>query len=162
MKKGDLHITNWRELSWWANFLGKFVKLTFVCWLHQLSCWSCPSIGYFTTTKRLFFIDVTNYHWDEPYLFRKYNDKMILRCVTEEEKPDILYRCHSSNYGRYFGSHRMTMKVLQSRFYCATLFKNAYSFVMKCDKCQRTRNIFKRQEMPLRGILEVSSLMYGE
>jgi len=36
-----------------------------------------------------------------------------------------------------------------------SLFKDAHLFVSKCDQCQRTGNITKRNEMPLNNILEV-------
>lgn len=68
---------------------------------------------------------------------------------------DILYHCHSSDYGGHFGGHGTSLKVLQSQFYWRTLIKDANSFVMESDRCQRIGNISRRQEMPLHGILEV-------
>jgi len=35
------------------------------------------------------------------------------------------------------------------------LFQNAYSYVKTCDACQRTGNISRRNEMPLKNIVEV-------
>ena len=49
----------------------------------------------------------------------------------------------------------MAAKVLQLGFYWPTLFKDAQAFVVACDRCQRTGNISKRNEMPLKNILEV-------
>ena len=46
-------------------------------------------------------------------------------------------------------------KVLQSGFYLPSLFKDAHAFVSTCDKCQRMGNISRRDEGPLKGILEV-------
>ena len=45
--------------------------------------------------------------------------------------------------------------MLQSGFYCPTLFKDAHHFVSTCDKCQRMGSISKRDETPLQPILEV-------
>ena len=45
--------------------------------------------------------------------------------------------------------------MLQSSFYLPSLFKDAHSFSKSCDQCQRTTNIGKRNEMPLKTILEV-------
>ncbi|KAL9237168.1 hypothetical protein vseg_011752 [Gypsophila vaccaria] len=42
-----------------------------------------------------------------------------------------------------------------SGFYWPTLFKHCTEFVLACDRCQRTGNISRRQEMPQIGILEV-------
>ena len=44
---------------------------------------------------------------------------------------------------------RTAHKVLQSGFYCPTLFKDARKFVLSCEECQRIGNISKRQEMPM-------------
>ncbi|KAL4347969.1 hypothetical protein GQ457_17G008410 [Hibiscus cannabinus] len=51
--------------------------------------------------------------------------------------------------------NRTTAKVLQSGFYWPTLHKDAQLFCQQCDRCQRTGNISKRNEMPLQNILEV-------
>ncbi|KAI4315915.1 hypothetical protein L6164_023944 [Bauhinia variegata] len=61
------------------------------------------------------------------------------------------YSCHSSSYA----AHKTANKELQSRFYLPTLFKDAQSFVERCDKCQRARNLSKRYELPQNPILEV-------
>lgn len=60
-----------------------------------------------------------------------------------------------SYYGGHFGGHRTAMKVLQSRFYWPILLIDANLFVIHCDRCKRTINISRRQEMPLHEILEV-------
>ncbi|KAL4384559.1 hypothetical protein GQ457_15G018420 [Hibiscus cannabinus] len=46
-------------------------------------------------------------------------------------------------------------KVLQSGFYWPTLFKDAHNYYKACDRCQRTGNISRRNEMSLQYILEV-------
>ena len=42
---------------------------------------------------------------------------------------------------------RTAHKVLQSSFYCPTLFKDARKFVLSCDECQRIGNISRRHEI---------------
>jgi len=49
----------------------------------------------------------------------------------------------------------MEIKVLQCGFYWPILFKSAHAFVESCNACQRTRNISRRNEIPLNNILEV-------
>ncbi|XP_021719923.1 uncharacterized protein LOC110687584 [Chenopodium quinoa] len=46
-------------------------------------------------------------------------------------------------------------KILQCGFYWPTFFKDTYSYVKACDRCQRTDTISKKNEMPLNNILEV-------
>jgi hypothetical protein len=47
------------------------------------------------------------------------------------------------------------LPLIRSRVLQPTLFKDCHDFVARCEKCQRTGNISKRNEMPLSGIIEV-------
>ncbi|KAL4291997.1 hypothetical protein GQ457_14G014960 [Hibiscus cannabinus] len=89
--------------------------------------------------------------------FRSYliGTKIIRRCIPEEEQQMVLEQCHSAPYGGHFGGNRTTSKVLQSGLYWPTLHRDAQLFCQQCDRCQRTGNISKRNEMPLQNILEV-------
>ncbi|XP_072088063.1 uncharacterized protein [Arachis hypogaea] len=93
--------------------------------------------------------------WDEPFLFKRCPDGMIRRCIPENEMRDILWHCHGSTYGGYFGPERTAAKMLQSGFYLPTIFKDAREFVHQCNECQRARGLTKRNEMPKNFILEV-------
>ncbi|XP_022868241.1 uncharacterized protein LOC111387879 [Olea europaea var. sylvestris] len=46
-------------------------------------------------------------------------------------------------------------KILQSGFYWPILFRDAFEFVKRCDRCKHTGNISRWNEMPLNNILEV-------
>ena len=63
--------------------------------------------------------------------------------------------CNSLECGGHFNGQRTSAKVLKSIFYCPSIFKDAHLFAKSCDRCQRTENIGKRNEMPLANILEV-------
>ncbi|XP_062093475.1 uncharacterized protein LOC133799477 [Humulus lupulus] len=71
------------------------------------------------------------------------------RCVPEEEMMSILTHCHSLHCGGHFGGTRTAAKVLQSGFYWPTLFKDANDFVKSYDRCQRTGNISRRDQMSM-------------
>ncbi|CAM8974106.1 unnamed protein product [Rhodiola kirilowii] len=105
--------------------------------------------------KRKFLSETRRYYWDAPYLYRLCTDGLYRTCVAEEEMRDILYHCHSSQYGGHGSGAKTASKVLQSGFYWPTLFGDAYEFVKACDQCQRTGNISKRHEMPQQSILPV-------
>nr|XP_016464575.1 PREDICTED: uncharacterized protein LOC107787498 [Nicotiana tabacum] len=94
-------------------------------------------------------------YWEEPYLFRICIDSMIRRCISETDQSSILQACHASPYGGHFGGVRTIVKVLESGFYWPTLLKDAHFWVKGCDECQRTGNIFRRHEMPMKAIQEV-------
>ena len=88
-------------------------------------------------------------------IFEKCADKIIRRCVTTAEIPDILFHCHAFDYAGHFGVQRTIEKVLQSGFYCPALFKDTYMFVKSCDRCQRVGSLTRKQEMPLTGVFPV-------
>ncbi|KAL4312940.1 hypothetical protein GQ457_01G012070 [Hibiscus cannabinus] len=82
-------------------------------------------------------------------------DPIIRRCIPEEEQQQILEQCHLAPYDGHFGGNRTAAKVLQYGLYWPTLHRDAQIFCQQCDRCQRTGNISKRNEMPLQNILEV-------
>ncbi|XP_024980884.1 uncharacterized protein LOC112517738 [Cynara cardunculus var. scolymus] len=102
-----------------------------------------------------FLHDTKTYLWDDPYLFKISVDQILRRCIPETEVVAIMQHCHQAAYGGYFRGQRTTAKVLQSGFYWPTLFKYAHNFAQRCNECQRSGSISKRNEMPLNGILEV-------
>ena len=130
------------QAPWYADFV------------NYLAC-GIISLGLSFQQKKKFFSDVKHYTWEDPYLYKHCADQMIRRCVPKEEMVSILYHCHSSEYGGHFGSAKTAAKVLQCGFYWPTLFKDAYTFVTACDRCQKIGNISKKNEMPLNNILEV-------
>nr|XP_016454736.1 PREDICTED: uncharacterized protein LOC107778923 [Nicotiana tabacum] len=89
------------------------------------------------------------------YLVSGCVDKLMRRCIPEKEVELVLYDCHASPYGGHHGGDITIAKVLQSGFFWPTLFKDAHTFVKKCDLCHRTGTITKRHEIPLNNILEV-------
>ncbi|KAJ9544157.1 hypothetical protein OSB04_023864 [Centaurea solstitialis] len=95
------------------------------------------------------------YLWDDPYLFKICADQIIRRCIPKEEVTSIIHHCHSGPCGGHFGGQRTTSKILQSGFYWPSLHRDCHGFVKRCDECQRSGNISRRNEMPLNGILEI-------
>ena len=75
--------------------------------------------------------------------------------MAEEEQGSILSMCHSSTCRGSFAARKTVDKILQSRFYWPTIFKDAHRFYMECLQCQEALNISKQDEMPMRPILEV-------
>ncbi|XP_057761630.1 uncharacterized protein LOC130981897 [Arachis stenosperma] len=105
--------------------------------------------------KRNLIKDAKHYIWNDPYLFKKYADGVLRRCISHEEGQEVLWQCHGSAYGGHFSRERTSAKVLQSGFYWPAMFKDAKEMVSRCDECQRTGNLTKRNEMPQQYILEL-------
>ncbi|CAN6562546.1 unnamed protein product [Malus baccata var. baccata] len=95
------------------------------------------------------------YVWDDPYLWKYCPDQVIRRCVHDSEFNAILTFCHTYACGGHFGTQRTALKVLECGFYWPSIFRDARTFCMSCDRCQRTGNIGPKQQMPQTPIFSV-------
>ena len=75
------------------------------------------------------------YFLEDPYLWKFCFDQIIRRCVPESETQSILNFCHDYACGGHFGPKRTARKILDSGFYCPTLFHDSYMFCKSCVKC---------------------------
>jgi Integrase zinc binding domain len=98
--------------------------------------------------RRKFMSEVKHYFWDDPLLFKLGVDGIHRRCIPENEMSYVLFHCHSSPYGGHSATDKTAAKILQAGFFWPSLFKDVRNFVKACDKCQRMRNILRRNEMP--------------
>ncbi|CAN6679401.1 unnamed protein product [Malus baccata var. baccata] len=99
--------------------------------------------------------DARFYVWDDPYLWKFCPDQIIRRCVHDSECHSILSFCHTYACGEHFGTQRTALKVLQCGFYWPSIFKDAKTFCLTCDKCQRMGGISAKDQMPQVSILNV-------
>ncbi|CAN6712696.1 unnamed protein product [Malus baccata var. baccata] len=99
--------------------------------------------------------DARFYVWDDPYLWKFCPDQIIRRCVHDSECHSILSFCHTYACGGHFGTQFTALKVLQCGFYWPSIFKDAKTFCLTCDKCQRMGGISARDQMPQVSILHV-------
>ncbi|KAM1829925.1 hypothetical protein ACFX14_022680 [Malus domestica] len=96
--------------------------------------------------------DARFYVWDDPYLWKFCPDQIVRRCVNESKFQSILTFCHSY---ACFGTQRIALKVLEYGFYWPTIFRDARTFCLTCDRCQRMGNISVKDQMPQNPILSV-------
>ncbi|CAN6685847.1 unnamed protein product [Malus baccata var. baccata] len=99
--------------------------------------------------------DARFYVWDDPYLWKFCPDQIIRRCVHDSECHSILSFCHTYACGGHFGTQRTALKVLQCGFYWPSIFKDAKTFCLTCDKCQRMGGISAKDQMSQVSILNV-------
>ena len=105
--------------------------------------------------KKRFFHDIKHYYWDDPLLFKRGPDGIFRRCIPEEEVESIIQHCPSASYGGHASTSKTCSKILQAGLYWPNIWKDVHTAVKKCDRCQCTGNISRRDEMPQKGILEV-------
>ncbi|KAI5387026.1 hypothetical protein KIW84_073250 [Lathyrus oleraceus] len=67
----------------------------------------------------------------------------------------VISHCHSAPYGGHASTSKTGAKILQTNLFWPTMWKDVHIAIINCDRCQRTGNISRRDEMPLKGILEV-------
>lgn len=66
---------------------------------------------------------------------------------------DILSHYNRGPTGNHFQANGTAQKSLNSGFYWPTLFQDAKRYVLNCNSCQRTGNIYKRNEMSLSNFI---------
>ncbi|XP_056688773.1 uncharacterized protein [Spinacia oleracea] len=130
------------EIPWYADIA------------NYLACGTIPH-GYSSQQKKKFFKEVRRHFWDDPFLYKSCADGVIRRCIPENAVPSIISHCHELPCGGHAGTTKTSAKILQCGFHWPSLFKDVHQHVKSCDRCQRTGNISKRNEMPLNNILEV-------
>jgi hypothetical protein len=100
-------------------------------------------------SQRRIISKLQKYFWDALYLFKLGNDGVMRRCVPREQRPEILRKCHSTEYGGHYSHFRTQAKVWCSRFYWPEMHEDTKRYVESCPECQRTENISQRNYMPL-------------
>ncbi|GKE50458.1 reverse transcriptase domain-containing protein, partial [Tanacetum coccineum] len=75
-------------------------------------------------------------------------DRIIRRCVSEDEAAQILRQCHSGPSGGHHGNTTTARKVFEAGFYWLHVFHDERKLVQVCDACQRAKNISSRDEAP--------------
>jgi hypothetical protein len=62
-------------------------------------------------SQRKIISESKKYFWDAQYLFKLGNDGVMRRCVSREERLEILRICHSAEYGGHYSHFRTQAKV---------------------------------------------------
>lgn len=61
-------------------------------------------------------------------------------------------------YAGHFGTSKIVAKILRSKFYWSSIFKDGYLLVKKYNRCQHIENILRMKKMPLDSILWRSAI----
>ena len=103
--------------------------------------------------KRKFLVDIKKYYFNDPYFFKYCPDQLMRRCVPHEDQIGVLTFCYSEACGGHFSARNTADKILQTGFYCPTLFKDCFEFCKTCARCQQLGGVTRRNMMPLTLIL---------
>ena len=55
-----------------------------------------------TQDRRKFFVEVRNFYWDDPYLFKYCPNQILRRCIPNNETHNVIKFCHSEACGGHF------------------------------------------------------------
>ena len=110
--------------------------------------------------KKCFMVEVRNFFYDDPYLFKYFPDQIIRRCVPDNEIFSVISLCHNEACGGHFSSRKTVAKILQCGFYWPNMFKDTHHFCKSCESCQKLGGITRRNMMPLNPILVVEIFYY--
>lgn len=99
--------------------------------------------------KRKIVQQSASYSWADGHIFRIDSNLFIGICVRGDEIHDILQAFHDGPCGGHFADKRTDYKVLNTNYYCPTLFKDASSYVRSCEGCQRMGKPTSANQMPL-------------
>ncbi|RDX98329.1 hypothetical protein CR513_18767, partial [Mucuna pruriens] len=74
--------------------------------------------------------DAKYYIWDDPYLWKRSSDQVICKYISDSEISSILHFFHAIAGGGHHKSTQIAQKVLDSKFYWPTIFRDAHQFVL--------------------------------
>uniref|UniRef100_A0A2N9H911 Integrase catalytic domain-containing protein n=1 Tax=Fagus sylvatica TaxID=28930 RepID=A0A2N9H911_FAGSY len=130
------------KLPWYAHIVNYLVK-DFIP-----ETWTAQD-------RRKFFVEVRNFYWDDPYLFKYCPDQILRRCIPDNETFSVIKFCHTEACGGHFSVKKTTAKILQCGFYWPTMFKDTHNFCKRCLECQKLGRVTRRNMMPMSPILEI-------
>jgi len=78
---------------------------------------------------------VKNFFLDDPYLFKYCPDQIIRRCIPELDQSSVISFCHDHACGGHFSAKKTIAKILQYGFYWPTIFQDAHTYCVSCERC---------------------------
>ena len=78
--------------------------------------WQTPS-HWSAQDKKRFIVEVCNFFYDDPYLFKYYPDQIIRRYIPNNEIFSVISFCHKEACGGHFSSRKTIAKILRCGFF---------------------------------------------
>ena len=86
-------------------------------------------------------------------LFKKNANGVLIRCLEKEESYSVLTQLHDGLASGHFGGDTTAHKFLRVGYFWPTLFKDAHSFVRRCQDCQIMTGRVKKPAFPLHPVV---------
>lgn len=77
---------------------------------------------------------------------------VLLRFLEKDDAKHILIELHDGPAGGHFKEESTVNKVLRTRYYWLTLFKDSHAHVCKCQICQVNASRERRHAFPLQPV----------
>eukprot|EP00253_Pinus_taeda_P008335 PITA_08335 len=101
------------------------------------------------TKKRALRLKAKQYQLINDVLFKSNYDFVLLRCLEKTEAEKVLQELHNGPARGHYVVDATAHKILRTRYYWPTLFKDSHSYMRKCQVCQTTAGRQKKPSMPL-------------
>lgn len=95
----------------------------------------CPE-GLTAKQRRDLKLKATKYVIWEDKLYKRSIDGTFLRCVDKQQQERLLKNFHDEACGGHFSSSVTAFKILRQCYYWLGMFRDAYHWVAKCEKCR--------------------------
>jgi hypothetical protein len=115
-------------------------------------------MGWILTREGDFCLEASKYIILGDFLFRRFADGLLLRCVNDEEAHKLLFEIHGSSAsvihidGHFFAKDT-TFKIIRNGYYWPSIFRDSYKFARSYDKCQKLLGKNCLFSMPLQPVL---------
>ena len=73
------------------------------------------------------------YQFIDNILFRKNYDRVFLKCLEKDQIDDILFQFHAGPAGGHLSGEMAAHKIIRAGYYWPTLFRDAHTYVRKCE-----------------------------
>jgi hypothetical protein len=87
------------ELPWYAHIVNYLV----IGSIHET---------WIAQDRRKFFVEVRNFYWDDPYLFKYCPNQILKRCIPDNETLSVIKFCHTEACGGHFSIKKTIAKIL--------------------------------------------------
>lgn len=107
--------------------------------------------------KRELRLKALAYHLVHGVLYRKHNNRVLLRFLEAHESKKVLQDLHDRSTRDHFPRNTTAHKVMRASFYWPTLFKDAHAYTHKCLVYQWCTDKARRIATPLHLAVVVES-----